>query len=32
MEFIDTILRVLELAVILFVIYSFITEVIKPKN
>jgi len=32
MGFIDFILRVLEMAVMLFLIYSFITEVIKPKN
>jgi hypothetical protein len=29
---IDLILRVLELAVIVFIIYAFIAEVIKPKN
>ena len=29
---IDFILKVLEIVVILFVIYAFITEVIKPKN
>jgi len=32
MGFVDFILRVLEMAVMLFLIYSFITEVIKPKN
>jgi hypothetical protein len=32
MGLIDFILRVLELAVIVFIIYAFITEVIKPKN
>jgi len=32
MELVDTILRILEMAVIIFIVYAFITEVIKPKN
>jgi len=32
MELIDTILRVLEMAVIVFIIYAFIVEVLKPNK
>jgi len=32
MGLVDFILRVLEVVVILFIVYSFIIEVIKPKN
>jgi len=32
MGLVDFILRVLEVVVMLFIVYSFIIEVIKPKN
>jgi len=32
MGLVDFVLRVLEMAVIIFIIYAFIVEVLKPKN